>query len=359
MRRVFSSAAVALSLAWAASAAPDARFDGAPGAAAAFGLRASAVPAAAGRPQLPEDLARAALRLGLEAQLRAAAARPRPADGRFRFAVIGDAEEGRFAWQRVFSPGPDVFWTLLGRMASLRPEFVLQLGDLVSKGDLAHFKAHYERMEKEASVPFLAVIGNHDRSRPNGAADKAYYEAINGKTDFWLDFGGWRFVGLDTSDRTLRDDQMRWLESVVPDTGRCVIFTHVPPAFLKGKWHSPPKPGALDHSEAEKKQSSYVRDLLTAYFERNSAAFLRLTQERRVARVYAGHIHAFGVARKGPTLFVLSGGGGSPLYPLPPGEPKRKMAHFLEAFVDGGSLRETVHELDGDVYPLPQPPADL
>jgi hypothetical protein len=72
-----------------------------------------------------------------------------------------------------------------------------------------------------------------------------------------------------------------------------------------------------------------------------------------------GHIHAFGVARRGPTLFVLSGGGGSPLYPLPPGEPRRKMAHFLEVSVSGGTLTETVHELSGIVYPMPLPPASF
>lgn len=355
MGKTLLTAAV-LALAAGAAAGPDARFDGSRGPAYQVQVHAQ-VPPAPGKPSLPDDLDRAAQRLGVEAQLRSLASRAQPADGRFRFAVIGDAEEGRFAWQRVFSPGPDVFWTLLGRVNSLYPDFVLQLGDLVSKGDAKNYGKLYKRMETEASAPFLPVIGNHDRSQPNGKADKAFYEAVNGKTDFWFDHGGWRFVGVDTADRTLRDDQLAWLKSVVPDTGRCVIFTHVPPAFLKKKWHSPPKPGKLDHEV--QKEGGYVHDILTAYFERNSAAFLQLLQERRVARVYVGHIHAFGVARKGPTLFVLSGGGGSPLYPLPPGEPKRKMAHFLEAFVDGASLRETVHELDGDVYPLPMPPADF
>jgi predicted phosphodiesterase len=321
----------------------------------------TAVPLAPGKVVLPDDLARHAARFGLGAQLTAVAALPAPDDGRFRFAVLGDAEEGRFSWERIWSPGPGTFWTLLGRAHLTAPSFVLQLGDLVSEGDLKHFSRHYGQMGGQASIPFLSVIGNHDRSRPNGAADKNYYEAINGRLDFHFDHGGWRFVGLDTSDRTLRDDQMRWLESVVPDHGRSVIFTHVPPKFLKTKWHSPKKAkdAAPETEEEFDEKRGYLHDVFTGYFEENSDAFLRLTQERRVARVYVGHIHAFGTAKKGPTTFVLSGGGGSPLYPLPPGEPKRKMAHFLEVRVDGASISDTVHELDGDVYPLPLPASDF
>src|SRR5262249_30643276 len=106
-------------------------------------------------------------------------------------------------------------------------------------------------------------------------------------------------------------------------------------------------------------KETYIHDVMTAYFSQNSVAFGRLLAERRVSRVYMGHIHAFGVARRGPTTFVLSGGGGSPLYPLPPGEPRRKFTAFLEVNVSGDSVSETVHELSGASYPMPQPAASF
>ena len=316
--------------------------------------RTALVPLARGRAVIPDDLLAAGKRWGIEAQKAALAARPQPS-GSFRFAVIGDVEPGRFPWQRVFTPPLDSFPRQLRAASGLGAQFVLQLGDLVSKGDAKNYREIFTTLSADSSVPFFPVIGNHDRSRPNGDADKRFYSGIMGATDFYFDYGGWRFVGLDTADRTLTGAQLEWLKSVLPTDGRSVIFTHVPPRFLKGKWYSPPAPKDNREEEDERKRG-YVRDLLTAYFDDNSAEFGDLLAERKVARVYAGHIHAFGVAKVGPTLFVLSGGGGSPLYPLPPGEPKRKMAHFLEVIATGGALSETVHELDGPSYPLPLPP---
>jgi predicted phosphodiesterase len=307
-------------------------------------------------------LKQAAAQLGAAAQRARVAALTPPADGAFTFAVIGDAEPGRFPWERVYAPGPDGFWRLLSRAGALSPAFVLQLGDLVSKGTLDNYRALYKRMAGVTAPPFFNCIGNHDRSRPNGDADKFLYEGMHGSLDYYFDYAGWRFVALDTSDRALRDDQMRWLEQVVTRDGRTVIFTHVPPAFLKKHFYSPPKPDfrAEDYDELPvEAKNTVLHDFLTAYFDDNSDAFGRLLQERRVPRVYLGHIHAFGVARRGPTLFVLSGGGGSPLYPLPPGEPKRKMTHFLEVRVSGDSVSETVHELDGSTYAMPLPPSSF
>lgn len=319
-----------------------------------FGGLAVSVPPATGKP-VPDDLAAAALKWGNGPQLAKLAARPAP-DGSFRFAVIGDAEPGRFAWERAFAPSDHAFRDLLGDAESSGVSFALQLGDMVSKGTAANYRAHFRDLDEYAAVPLIQTIGNHDRSRPNGAATKDLYAGTMGALDFSFDHGGWRFVSVDTSDRRLRDDQLAWLRRVVPFNGRCVIFTHVPPRLVKGKLYSPKKKGFEDEKEPPLPQDeSYWRDVLTAYFEQNSDGFGALLAERKVARVYMGHVHAFGVARVGPTLLVLSGGGGSPLYPLPPGEPKRKMTHWLEVSVSGDSVRETVHELNGDVYPMPLP----
>ncbi len=315
------------------------------------------VPAVTGRPVLSPELRAAAAQWGIDAQ-RARLA-PIRSGAAFRFSVIGDAEPGRFAWERVFAPPVDAFTRLL-RDASSSSAFVLQLGDSVSEGTADYYAARFRQLDgARGAAPLFPTIGNHDRSRPNGAADKGFFEATMGQPDYFFDYAGWRFVSVDTSDRRLRDDQLAWLKTVVPDNGRCVIFTHVPPKFLKGKFYSPKKASkGLEGEEKEEplpKSEDYWHDVLTAYFEENAEGFRALVAERKVARVYVGHIHAFGVARVGPTLFVLSGGGGSPLYPLPPGEPKRKMTHWLEVSVDGRSVSETVHELNGDVYPMPLP----
>lgn len=54
----------------------------------------------------------------------------------------------------------------------------------------------------------------------------------------------------------------------------------------------------------------------------------------KVARVYMGHIHGLGTLERGGVKYVLTGGGGSPLFPGPAG------------------LVETVHAADGSSFLL-------
>ena len=264
----------------------------------------------------------------------------------FSFAVIGDAEPGRFFWERFYSPGKDAFQRLLAASQDENPDFVFQLGDFVSKGTVENYREHLQNIDN-VRVSFFAVIGNHDRSRPNGSADKKLYEALRGKTDFYFDYGGWRFIGLDTADRRLLAPQLAWLKEALAAKGRKIIFTHVPPAYLKRLLKS-------EDLKSEAPPEGYIYDVLTAYFEEGSSEFEALVSNGDVARVYMGHIHAYGAATHKGVKYVLSGCGGSPLYPLPPGYPSRKMAHYISVKVGAdGSLEETVHPLNGDSFPIP------
>lgn len=349
--------ALASGLAVRASVSPNAAslndvFDGATGAGDALEpFRPDGrVETVRGRPaDIPPDIREAAKTWGNAAQIRLLLSRGPEPKASFTFAVIGDMEPGRFAWERVFTPGKDASTKLLKAMGERRPDFVFQLGDFVSQGDAAHYRAYLKKIQAEAPAPFLTVIGNHDRSRPNGDADKDLYAALHGPGDFYLDYNGWRFIGLDTSDRVLRPDQVAWLDAALATDHRKVLFMHVPPHYLKGKFKGcGPKPLAIP-----KKKRGYFQDVKAGYFTDGSAAFEELVTARRVERVYVAHIHAFGVARYRGVTYVLTGGGGSPLYPMPPGEPQCKMAHFIEAEARAAGLTETVRELDGSSFPLP------
>ena len=50
---------------------------------------------------------------------------------------------------------------------------------------------------------------------------------------------------------------------------------------------------------------------------------------------------------------MLSGGGGSPLYPLPFTEPQCLFAHYIRVRLGPGQIRETVSTLDGREFDLP------
>jgi predicted phosphodiesterase len=303
---------------------------------------------------VPPDLAQARARVGIDAQL--AKLRSPDQAGRFVFGVIGDAEAGRFPWERVFSPGPHAFADQMAALQAASPEFVLQLGDFVSEGTADNYRAHVAWMDASSRIPLLRCIGNHDRSRPNGGADKNLYDAVFGPRDYFFDRGGWRFIALDSSDRKVTPAQLAWLKSALAAPARKVIFTHVPPAYLK-----PLKPlaevgeletetSAIRPAEAE---GGGIHDFFTNYFDEGSSEFEALVSSADVAAVYMGHIHAFWAADHRGVRYVISGGGGSPLYPLPPGYPKKRFAHFLTVEASASGLVETVHPLKGSAFVLP------
>jgi predicted phosphodiesterase len=315
-------------------------FDAGRGGAVLERLRPAAPASVAGVPEaIPPDLIEARGTWGSEAQL--AKLRSAPAQETFTFAVIGDMENGRFPWQRIFAPKGA--GTALMKMIHAGPsQFVMQLGDFVSKGNVDNYREFLRFLAKRVTLPVFPVIGNHDRSQPNGDADKTLYDAVFGQKDFFFDHNGWRFIALDTSDRKLTPAQLAWLEQAIEGGPPSLIFTHVPPRYLHKRIKSYSPKGA----EAEALSMS-------GYFTEGSEEFDRLMARGLVKRVYMGHIHAFGLAEKDGLRYVLTAGGGSPHYPLPPGYPKRKFAHYVQVTAGPTGLTETVFEMDGASYVLP------
>lgn len=305
---------------------------------------------------VPPDLAAALARVGIGAQLAKLGSSSAPD---FTFGVIGDAEPGRFPWERIFSPGPHAFADQMAALQAGKPDFIFQLGDFVSEGVPEYYRAHVAWMDAHEKVPLLRCVGNHDRSRPNGDADKNLYDAVFGPRDYYFDRGGWRFISLDSSDRRLTPAQLEWLKGALASPERKVIFTHVPPEYLK-----PLKPLAIvgtletsseefDAMQANDRKSGGIHDFFTNYFKDGSAEFEDLVSKGNVAAVYMGHIHAFWAADYKGVRYVISGGGGSPLYPLPPGYPKKRFAHYMTVAVSPSGLVETIHPYHGAPFVLP------
>lgn len=315
-------------------------FDAGRGAAVLERLKPSAPAGVAGVPEAPPpDLVAARGTWGSRAQLAKLSAGP--SKETFTFAVIGDMENGRFPWQRIFAP-KGACAALLAKIHGGPSEFIVQLGDFVSKGTVDNYREFLAFLAQRVTLPLFAVIGNHDRSRPNGDADKTLYDAVFGEKDYYFDHNGWRLIVLDTSDRRLTPAQLAWLEAAVGGELPSLIFTHIPPGYLRKRIKS----YAPEGIEAQAFNMS-------GYFDEGSVEFGRLMARGKVKRVYMGHIHAFGLAEKDGVRYVLTAGGGSPHYPLPPGYPKRKFAHYVQVTAGPGALTETVFELGGAGYELP------
>ncbi|MBI3566129.1 MAG: metallophosphoesterase, partial [Elusimicrobia bacterium] len=265
-------------------------------------------------------------------QLARLAAAPRAEGETFRFELIGDAEPGRFWFSRaLFNRDKSAFWKLLRRADAAGADFIVQLGDMVSRGVLRNFLEFFRRLRAHApATPFLTVIGNHDRRSPHGVSDDRVYRELFGGTDYAFARGGWRFVVVDTSAGRLTAAQLSWLARALDGRTPTVVFTHMPPAPL-GEWTDFGRKGA-------------------GGFREGAREFMRLMSERGVKRVYVGHVHALDALERGGVRYVLSGGGGSPLYP---GPVARRLHHSLTVELGpGGRVEETVRPLDGPPHAL-------
>jgi hypothetical protein len=173
------------------------------------------------------------------------------------------------------------------------------------------------------------MIGNHDRRSPHGVSDSRVYRSLFGATSYAFERGGRRFVVLDNSAGRVTAGQLEWLRAVLTTDKPAVVFTHMPPAPL-GEW-----------TDFGRKGSGGFRE--------GADEFMSLMSERKVARVYMGHVHGLGVLVRGGVRYVLTGGGGSPLFP---GPVKDRFHHFLTVDDGPDGLVETVHRSDGTSFIL-------
>ena len=266
-------------------------------------------------------------------QLRRLKAESRGERESFRFAVLGDVEPGRFWVFRKLFNRAGAFERQVREIQTLDVDFSIQLGDMVSRGIRANYLRFFRELSRwKLTVPYLTVIGNHDRRFPHGRCDSELYRASLGPTNYAFDRGPARFAALDTSAGGLRASQLDWLDRVLDTPLRKIVFMHMPPACLR-QWTSW---GGLQGIGG---------------FARGGSEMTRLFSERRVDRVYVGHIHAFGVQDYLGVRYILTGGGGSPLFPSGATD---RFHHYLVAEVGPDGVSETVRLLSGGTLSIPK-----
>ena len=250
----------------------------------------------------------------------------------FQFAVLGDCEPGRFWIFRALFNQKGVFTRQLASIQSQSIDFSIQLGDMVSRGLPGHYLNFFKELsDVDVSKPYLTVIGNHDRHKPHGRSNSAMYRKIFGMNNYFFERGGARFIVLDSSSGRVSKAQLKWLQIVSQTPLRKIVFTHMPPARLE-LWGS---------SAAVKRMGG---------FSEGAEGFVETMGRAGVDRVYMGHVHAFGVQDYKNVRYVLTGGGGSPLFPCGASD---KFHHFLTVSVSPSEVQERVHTLEGSSFSIP------
>ena len=230
------------------------------------------------------------------------------------FALYGDCRDGH-----------DVHRKICDSIAKSDAGFVINTGDLVADSRSPDLWTKYNEITKDlrAKVPIWSSKGNHDH-RDGGAAflrqfglEKAYFDKR---------FGPIHFFFLDTC--ALDDAQLRWFETAATasDAPHKVAVFHHPPFTMM--------PGRV-------KDAAMIREKLHG-----------LLGKLKFCGALCGHDHNFYMTRRDGLSYVISGGGGAPLYDMDDSLAQKgdlwKRANHYEIFTARpASLTAKVYAPDG------------
>jgi hypothetical protein len=206
-----------------------------------------------------------------------------------RFAVYGDMRY----------PGHEAHRTVIEALVREAPPLVINTGDLTDVGsEESNWQRYFDITAPLGAIaPVIPALGNHDAARRGAGALTTWqlFDMPRPSPPFFtsLDLGGVHFVVLDTNDGG--DAQREWLAEDLARARRHrarAVF-----AFC----HEPPWSHGL-HGDSNR----LIRD------------YAPLLAAGHVDVLFCGHDHLYergvGKTPKGKLVYVVTGGGGAPLY---------------------------------------------
>jgi 3',5'-cyclic AMP phosphodiesterase CpdA len=247
--------------------------------------------------------------------------RSSPAVGQdhFTFAVLGDTRAN-----------PDVHSAIIKALAAAQPDFVLHLGDMVDDGNNAGLWTAYLKIESPLMriAPLYPTLGNHENNTPQ------YFDIFHlpGNGSYYaFDYGNARIIVLkaDSYDATPfkpGGDQRAWLEQQL--------------STASGRWIFVSFHVAVHTSFAEDPSEVNLRNVLAPLFE-----------QYKVTAVFNGHIHSYERVLAGGITYIVSAGGGAPLYSFNVKEAGQQAAalvyHYMLFTVSADTVSARAISLDG------------
>ena len=241
-----------------------------------------------------------------------------PNQTRFTFAAFGDTRTQHQFHQAVVE-----------RIVAQEPDFALHSGDLVAHGNSAPEWETFFEIEQElmARIPLFPALGNHEGNDPR------YFDLFylpGNERWYTFDYGNSRFISLQVdgfADFDIQSEQYAWLEETLAANTQAWLFVY---------FHIPPYSSVRDGLEDN------VRQALPPLFERYG-----------VDVVFNGHKHNYERNEVNGVTYIVTGGGGAPLYAMQEQEPTQ--AAFALAYhcvlleIDGNHLKATVISNEGEV----------
>jgi hypothetical protein len=258
----------------------------------------------------------------------------------FHFAVLGDTRTRH-----------DIHQKIVNKIIDDKPLFVVNTGDLVSRGNSMQDWEHFFRINDKLirNVPYYTVLGNHEQNSENYfdffsmPGNKSYYFFTVGDALFIvLDMEGpdydtpayllgssrekfWTEISLDYFTK-----EKKWLENLLTlnkDAGYIFVFFH--PTYYSIK---------MSRVAEAVKRRKFWGDI----FERHN-----------VTAVLNGHDHYYHHAEHGGTHYIVTAGGGAPLYDTDAIQPEtvkyKKIEHFMHIDVGGVSTTMKAIDINGEI----------
>ncbi len=202
-----------------------------------------------------------------------------PTQSSFSFVAFGDTRTGHAAHQRV-----------VDHIVALEPDFALHTGDFVGKGYSATQWNTFFAIEHDLlrQTPLFGTLGNHEKN------SDLYFDAFylpGNERWYSFDYGNTHFVALRLdgyADYTPGSMQYAWLENDLASTDKLwkIVFLHAPL-----------------YSSGHHGGNKTVRDALGPLFA-----------DAGIDLVFSGHDHNYERSIVGDVTYIVTGGGGAPLY---------------------------------------------
>jgi hypothetical protein len=256
-------------------------------------------------------------------------AAPDPAGGApFRFIVYGDSRSDSATHEAI-----------VRAMQATPSDFLLNTGDIVAEGGSAGDWQTFFSIEAPLlrERPLLLCIGNHELYEDESAGNFSHYfgfpDASGVQTPYGTArIGNARFFFLNGMHDWTSGEERAWLDRELARADaepglvwRMVVVHHSP-------WSAGP------HGGNQRFLAAHLPELLGAH---------------KVDLLFAGHDHIYERGDGGSLKYIISGGGGAPLYKIASPTPQTRKAeaayHFVEVAVSPTAVRTIAHRLDGTV----------